>query len=657
MPAYFAPEVEFRAPLAQGTTRSPSPALPAAPVRPQLSLADYPWALAFLGFLAGATAFLSLVLVGRLRIASWARNARAVLDPRVCRAFEWAREQTRKRGEFRLLESEHLETPITVGTLRPAVLLPKGFSEPLSEHELKAVALHELAHLRRRDPVVLGLVSLLRAVLFFHPLVWVACRQVSNLAEAACDEVVLDVTGEPVTYAKMLARLAERLSARSFPTELAAGIVLSKSAYLRRVEAILSDRRDQIRKLSRIALAGTLAGVVLSLGLATALPVGEKGAKPNAAGAPNEAAKALTFGPVIERVVGADMGSGHGGFLIDLDTGKLFTPPEDLAPDIGGGFFSPLDVAAAFTWMGEQGIDAMGAHEPRFKGLIGVGLRAAPCADHLWDSATPQQAEAVWSERAGGLPVKILMNATEGVPKTFVIKTREGGIGILQIVGFTEEPKGVKIRYKMVQGATSAPTEEPAPGPLGGKQARFEGGGIRGEGAGGFAGGQKDSDRAVGGPMIKVDMRLIQVTAEGQKTVGAPRIMVADGQTSYLAVTTSKDYVSGLPTPDTAEPQVGQADTGLWIEVTPRVQQAQPDKIAVTIAVKQREIGGHIEGAGPEDVPVVAGREWQFTVLLQDGVPKTIEIVPNDPAGPRYRLVVSAEAIPGEAPIGRRGGD
>ena len=36
-------------------------------------------------------------------------------------------------------------------------------------------------------------------------------------------------------------------------------------------------------------------------------------------------------------------------------------------------------------------------------------------------------------------------------PTTWLFKTREGGTGILQITGFTENPRGVKIRYKLVQ--------------------------------------------------------------------------------------------------------------------------------------------------------------------------------------------------------------
>jgi hypothetical protein len=33
---------------------------------------------------------------------------------------------------------------------------------------------------------------------------------------------------------------------------------------------------------------------------------------------------------------------------------------------------------------------------------------------------------------------------------TFYFRTREGGMGLLQITGFTDNPRGVKIRYKLV---------------------------------------------------------------------------------------------------------------------------------------------------------------------------------------------------------------
>jgi beta-lactamase regulating signal transducer with metallopeptidase domain/thiol-disulfide isomerase/thioredoxin len=284
MPAYaMEPVVMPIAPL----PTAPMPAvdllaLPAPPPLPQprFTFTDYPWALGLLAYATGALLFLFLVLLGRYRISRWMAGGSVVADERVLGAFGEAGRQLGLNRRPLILATAQVQAPLTIGALRPAVLLPAAFEGGLSDAELRAVALHECAHIRRRDPLVLSLASLLRAVLFFHPLVWLACRQISFLAEQAADDAVLDATGEPIAYAKMLARLAENLRRRALTTELAAGIVLSKSAFLRRVEAILSDRRDSLRRLSRRALALTILAALLSLFLASALPLSEKQSPP-----------------------------------------------------------------------------------------------------------------------------------------------------------------------------------------------------------------------------------------------------------------------------------------------------------------------------------------------------------------------------------------
>jgi len=250
------------------------------PPAPRFSLWNYPWALFGGAYGAGVLVFLAWIVLGRIRIRQWLLEAAPVADERVCTAFKEAREKLGLRRGFFVGQSTQVAAPLTAGLLRAVVLLPEGLSDTLGDAELRAVALHETAHVARRDPLVLSVIPLVRAFLFFHPLVWLACRQVSVLAEQAADDTVLDATGEPLAYAKMLARLAEELHRRSVTTELAAGIVLSKSAFLRRVEAILSDRRDSLRNLSRRALALTILAALLSLFLAAALPLGEKQSAP-----------------------------------------------------------------------------------------------------------------------------------------------------------------------------------------------------------------------------------------------------------------------------------------------------------------------------------------------------------------------------------------
>ena len=260
MPVYSAPagvEVSAAAPGPIRTDAAP-PSPPAPP-----SLLAYPWAVTLLVYATGAAVMLALVAVGRFRLFMWVRRGRVVTDRRVLNTFRTARARLGIVRDAAIVESSRAASPMTVGAFHPVVLLPAGFAGNASDEELEAVAVHELAHVKRHDAAVLALLSLVRAVLYVHPLIWLACRQAARLAEAACDDAVIEATGEPVAYARMLARLAEELPRRALVTELAAGFILSRGAFFKRVEAILSDRRDRIRHLSRAALAATVVAANL----------------------------------------------------------------------------------------------------------------------------------------------------------------------------------------------------------------------------------------------------------------------------------------------------------------------------------------------------------------------------------------------------------
>jgi serine/threonine protein kinase len=58
---------------------------------------------------------------------------------------------------------------------------------------------------------------------------------------------------------------------------------------------------------------------------------------------------------------------------------------------------------------------------------------------------------------------RILLGTTNFIGRTLAFRTREGGMGLLQITGFTENPRGVKLRYKLVQalGQSSAVRSSP----------------------------------------------------------------------------------------------------------------------------------------------------------------------------------------------------
>ena len=175
-------------------------------------------------------------------------------------------------------------------------------------------------------------------------------------------------------------------------------------------------------------------------------------------------AEPLTFGPVIERVVNDDNEKKH--IYIDFDTGKLFTPPDDLRS---------VDEKAVKEWMARNRIDAMGEIDSR-RGLTCYDMVAMGFSDEIVEKIMSNSTMSprdrtqftfalLADESFGGsifdkegkvkLFVKTGMYSNGEFPTSFVFWTREGGMGILQIVGFTENPKGIKIRYKMVQQGRS----------------------------------------------------------------------------------------------------------------------------------------------------------------------------------------------------------
>jgi TonB family protein len=104
------------------------------------------------------------------------------------------------------LVSGRLTAPLTYGWLRPAVLLPDSFRE-LSADQQEGVACHELLHVRRRDWLVTFSEELLRAVVWFHPAVWLILPRISLSREQVVDADTVRLTGKRRQYLEALWRV------------------------------------------------------------------------------------------------------------------------------------------------------------------------------------------------------------------------------------------------------------------------------------------------------------------------------------------------------------------------------------------------------------------------------------------------------------------
>lgn len=197
----------------------------------------------------------------RLGLSAWRlHRLEATLTPGESAVVgQTARELGLKRMP-RLFTGPHDAVPMVWGVLRPRLLLPQGF-ESWSGEKQRGVLLHELAHLKRGDPLALWVAQWVKALHWFNPLAWLTLRQLRADQERACDDTVLRHGLRASDYAQSLLDLSRH-------NRLAPGLSLCALTITRcapveaRVKAILDParRRDG---LTLRWLAGLVGGALL----------------------------------------------------------------------------------------------------------------------------------------------------------------------------------------------------------------------------------------------------------------------------------------------------------------------------------------------------------------------------------------------------------
>ena len=142
-----------------------------------------------------------------------------------------------------VLMHSDVKSPLLVGLLRPAILLP-AMEESAHLAASPEVLTHELAHLARRDCAWHLLSRLATALLFFQPLLWVLARQLEETAEEVCDNYVIGRTSDRRSYAQRLVALAEQIQFPRAETVAGIGVVAFKSALGQRIARILDASRN-----------------------------------------------------------------------------------------------------------------------------------------------------------------------------------------------------------------------------------------------------------------------------------------------------------------------------------------------------------------------------------------------------------------------------
>jgi len=242
------------------------------------------------------------------------------------------------------------------------------------------------------------------------------------------------------------------------------------------VDVLLSWLAQRIggRKLLIVwAVLGTL-GLAATTAVITGamfLPMSKMVERISAATPPQEQATAATFGPVIERTLLA-VEEGEESKGLNLDRDRLVDFPAN---------FSQMETQARETWLRGSKVNLFFKFPKELQSWEMVG-------NHLnWSIVQPKYLDPVvegdlWTQLSAKdlmhnfcQPREVIMAQADKLmsalalnwlnpPITIAFNTKDNA-GLMQITGFTEHPRGVKLRYKLVQGGATnaAAIAKPAP--------------------------------------------------------------------------------------------------------------------------------------------------------------------------------------------------
>ena len=106
--------------------------------------------------------------------------------------------------------SSLVDVPMTLGFLKPVILLPVTMITHLSTQQVEAILVHELGHIRRKDYLIHLLVTAIGLLFFFNPFARMLIGQLKKEREHCCDDLVLQFQYDPHTYVSALLSLARQ---------------------------------------------------------------------------------------------------------------------------------------------------------------------------------------------------------------------------------------------------------------------------------------------------------------------------------------------------------------------------------------------------------------------------------------------------------------
>ena len=170
-------------------------------------------------------------------------NSREMLD-----ILEANKRKLNIKTQVKILLCDTVKSPATHGFSKPCILMPTAFAISKDYSQQNMILLHELCHIKRADIFVKYIWMLAKALYWFNPLVWIACKRAGDSIELCCDQKVIMILGcnKRFDYGQALIDIAKKSNTDNW-TAVTSSICEGKSVLKRRILRIVDHTNSSIR--------------------------------------------------------------------------------------------------------------------------------------------------------------------------------------------------------------------------------------------------------------------------------------------------------------------------------------------------------------------------------------------------------------------------
>ncbi len=194
-------------------------------------------------WLAVTLGFTARLLYGLVFLRGYCHGLQEVDSDRISSMLQETGKYFGFRKKPRVFVSPQLPSPISIGIQTPLVILPSSLYQHIGDGELRAILLHELAHIYHYDHVLGLLQRLIKALYWWNPFVYRLCNSLSVAREEISDNYAISGMESAESYATLLVSLVEKTSLIS-RMPCTASMATPYESLETRIKNIVSKERD-----------------------------------------------------------------------------------------------------------------------------------------------------------------------------------------------------------------------------------------------------------------------------------------------------------------------------------------------------------------------------------------------------------------------------